>query len=258
MAEIGSIIKAIDAFLEEKKLDKISAVVAASMLQKKRILQDSISQPGMPLRKILRAGRMSHAYQVGTSWFIPHSNSRVKSNKNEPNRNTIIDSKNTSQKKSKKNSFEYLSNPDAEILILGSMPEELSLKKGEYYAHSRTRFWSIISIISKIDLESNYSDKCAMLSTLKIALWDVVHLADRIGSLERAIINEIPNDLDSFIENHKHLKVIAFNGKKAETLFDRYFDRKSGIEYYSLPSTSPTNASIDFSEICESWSVILK
>ena len=70
---------------------------------------------------------------------------------------------------------------------------------------------------------------------------------------KHGIPDEEPNDLDNFISEHKNLKIIAFNGTKSQSLFNKYFDRKSKIKYISLPSTSPANTGIDFDNICKLW-----
>lgn len=90
-----------------------------------------------------------------------------------------------------------------------------------------------------------------------IGIWDVAHKANRKGSLDSAIEDEEPNDIESFIAKHKNLKIIGFNGTKSEVLYDKYFDRKAGIKYFSLPSTSPANTGIDFDNICKQWRQIL-
>jgi hypoxanthine-DNA glycosylase len=156
-----------------------------------------------------------------------------------------------------KTSFDPISNADTTILILGTMPGDKSLELGEYYGHSRNRFWKIISTITSNDLPVTYSDKKALLLKSKIGIWDVAHKANRKGSLDSAIENEEPNDLNSFISSHKNLKVIAFNGTKSQSLFDKYFNRKGGIKYITLPSTSPANTGIDFDNICKQWRHIL-
>lgn len=152
-----------------------------------------------------------------------------------------------------KTSFDPISNLDTTVLILGTMPGDTSLALGEYYGHSRNRFWKIISTITNNDLPLNYADKKALLLKTKVGIWDVAHKANRKGSLDNAIENEEPNDLGNFIARHKNLKVIGFNGAKSEALFDKYFDRKSNIKYVSLPSTSPANTGIDFDNICKQW-----
>ena len=156
-----------------------------------------------------------------------------------------------------KTSFDPISNADTTILILGTMPGDKSLELGEYYGHSRNKFWKIISTITNNDIPLSYSDKKELLIKSKIGIWDVAHKANRKGSLDSAIEDEEPNDLDNFIAKHKNLKTIGFNGTKSQALFDKYFDRKSGIKYISLPSTSPANTDIDFNNICKLWRQIL-
>ncbi len=156
-----------------------------------------------------------------------------------------------------KTSFDPISNLDTTVLILGTIPGDKSLELGEYYGHSRNRFWKVISTITNNDLPHAYSDKKELLIKSKIGIWDVAHKANRKGSLDSAIQDEEPNDLDNFIARHKDLKVIGFNGTKSQVLFDKYFSRKSGIKYISLPSTSPANTSIDFENICNVWRQIL-
>lgn len=156
-----------------------------------------------------------------------------------------------------KKSFDPIVNTDTAVLILGTMPGDKSLELEEYYGHPRNKFWKIISIITENELPQTYTDKKALLIKTKIGLWDVVHKANRKGSLDTAIEDEEPNDLDELISTLPNLKVIGFNGAKSEALFDKYFDRKSGIQYISLPSTSPANASIDFDTICKRWQQLL-
>lgn len=156
-----------------------------------------------------------------------------------------------------KSSFGPISNSETTVLILGTMPGNKSIELGGYYGHSRNRFWKIISAITDNDLPQTYTEKKALLLKTKIGIWDVAHIANRKGSLDSAIENEEPNDLDDFIVKHKNLKVICFNGSKSEVLYDKYFDRKTGIKYISLPSTSPANTGIDFENICKKWRQIM-
>ncbi|HMG82617.1 MAG TPA: DNA-deoxyinosine glycosylase [Ferruginibacter sp.] len=156
-----------------------------------------------------------------------------------------------------KKSFDPISNSETCILIFGSLPGDKSLELSEYYGHSRNRFWKIISKITENDLPLNYPDKKALLFKTGIGIWDVAKKAFRDGSLDIAIQDELPNDLDSFISKHRNLKVIAFNGKKSETIFNKYFTRQKEIKYILLPSSSPANARINFENICKLWSEML-
>lgn len=155
-------------------------------------------------------------------------------------------------------SFPPISDQNTEILILGSLPGERSLEMQEYYAHPNNRFWKLIAEITNKELPTNYAEKKELLLKNKIGVWDVVREAKRQGSLDTNIIDESPNDLESFIANHKNLKTIVFNGSKAQKLFDKYFQRKSNLTYLQLPSTSPANANYNFERLKGSWNAILE
>jgi len=157
-----------------------------------------------------------------------------------------------------KTSFDPISNSETCVLILGTMPGDKSLELSEYYGHSRNKFWKIISTITNNELPLTYPEKKSLLLKTKIGIWDVAHKANRKGSLDNAIQNEVPNKLNDFISKHKNLKAIGFNGTKAEALFDKYFSRQTGIKYISLPSTSPANTGTDFDSACKIWRQILK
>ncbi len=156
-----------------------------------------------------------------------------------------------------KHSFDPISDSETKVLILGTMPGDKSLELGEYYGHSRNRFWKIISTITNHEFPINYEEKKSILYKTNIGIWDVAHKARRKGSLDSAIESEEPNDITGFISKHKNLKMIAFNGAKAESLFNKYFSRTSNLKYISLPSTSPANTGIDFENSCRVWKQIL-
>ena len=157
-----------------------------------------------------------------------------------------------------KSSFNPISDKNTAILILGSLPGDRSIELREYYGHPRSRFWKIISSITNSPLPISYPDKKQMLLDHRIGVWDVAHSAQRSGSLDTAIKDEVPNDVEGFIEKHEHLKIIAFNGAKTEKLYDKYFRRISGIKYLSLPSSSPANAKYDVDSLCEKWRQVIE
>ena len=155
-------------------------------------------------------------------------------------------------------SFAPIADPETKILILGTMPGEKSLALNEYYGHPQNRFWRTLAAITNQQIPSSYAEKKQLLSNAHIGVWDVAHKAHRIGSLDSAIKQEEPNDLKSFISAHKKLQVIGFNGKLAEKLYDKYFERVDTIRYVSLPSTSPANAGTGLEALCEKWKQLLK
>lgn len=73
MADIKKIIKTIDEFLERKNQETTTPVEINPYLETKKLLKDSSSRPGLPIRRLLRDKKIPHAYQVNGKWQIPHS-----------------------------------------------------------------------------------------------------------------------------------------------------------------------------------------
>ena len=137
--------------------------------------------------------------------------------------------------------FQPIISENSEILILGTIPSVISIEKDEYYGNPRNHFWKIMYSILEVEEETEYSKKVEILLENKIALWDVLSQADRIGSLDSAIKNERPNDLVSLIEIYPNIKKIIFNGTKSEQLFKRYFKELYSINRcIRVSSSSPT------------------
>ena len=95
-------------------------------------------------------------------------------------------------------SFPPVARKDARTLILGSMPGQASLDAGQYYAHPRNLFWTFMGDLVGAKPTLIYSDRLEMLLKAKIALWDVVATCVRVGSLDIAITEEVPNDFATF------------------------------------------------------------
>jgi hypoxanthine-DNA glycosylase len=147
-------------------------------------------------------------------------------------------------------SFPPIAEASAQVLILGSMPGLLSLKANQYYAHPRNAFWRIMGDIYGFDAESAYEERVKKLTASRVALWDVLHTCIRAGSLDSAIVNssQIANDFKLFFEQHPNIKLVAFNGEKAEKSFNRLCLKQlqtdlniSGISFVRLPSSSPAH-----------------
>ena len=155
-------------------------------------------------------------------------------------------------------SFEPVIFNDTEILILGSLPGKKSIELNQYYGHPRNRMWNILSKIINSEISTDYASKKLFLMKYKIGLWDVAHCAERKGSLDVNIKREIPNDIQSLLIDFPSIKVIGFNGKKSESMFNKFFKPKPHIKYVSLPSSSPANMAISFEDICSRWSELLK
>lgn len=156
----------------------------------------------------------------------------------------------------KKYSFPPISNPNATVLILGTMPSVQSLALGQYYGNSRNTFWKLLFTIFDTPFSTDYESRKILLLQNRIALWDVLQACVREGSLDSAIEQEIPNDFNSFLNAHPHIQHIYFNGQKAAAYFKHYV--KSGNNYHlvTLPSTSPAHAGKSFEMKLQEWSAI--
>jgi TDG/mug DNA glycosylase family protein len=155
-------------------------------------------------------------------------------------------------------SFDPIIDDNSRVLILGSMPGKISLEKGEYYAHSRNTFWKLIYSIFGAQPDQTYEEKKSFLKLRKIALWDVIKECYRSGSSDSKIINPIINDFEGLLARNPNIRYILFNGKKAESLFKRNVVNitKYQIILFTLPSSSPANASISLNNKMETWSQI--
>ena len=142
---------------------------------------------------------------------------------------------------------------ESRILILGTMPGVESLIRQAYYANPRNLFWKMLSEVTGKPMPDTYEDKKEFLLRNKIALWDICRSCIRNGSLDSTISNEMPNDINRFVEEHPHLKVIGFNGKTSERLFRKHIEGITHVELISLPSTSPANAYISQEKKVEAW-----
>jgi len=144
-------------------------------------------------------------------------------------------------------SFSPVADKSARILILGSMPGVLSLRLNQYYAHPRNAFWHIMADIFDVSADLPYETRLKMLHRSGIALWDVLRICARQGSLDSAIEagSRVPNDFHSFFKHYTNIRLIAFNGAEAEKSFNAYVlpkPKNKDIRYVRLPSTSPAHA----------------
>lgn len=147
--------------------------------------------------------------------------------------------------------------PNASVLILGSMPGAASLAQQQYYAHPRNAFWPLMAQLAGFSATQPYHEKVTALNASGVALWDVIASCQRNGSLDSAIRGEQPNDLASFFASQPGLVAIAFNGGKAWLSFKRYVLPQqivpADIRLLTLPSTSPAHAALSFAEKLQQW-----
>lgn len=157
-------------------------------------------------------------------------------------------------------SFAPVARADARVLVLGSMPGVASLAAQQYYAHPRNAFWPILSGITGVPADAAYAQRLAGLNSARIALWDVLQSCVRIGSLDADIDDAtvVANDFAAFLQRHRRITHVFFNGGKAEAAFRRHVLRDlvaafPRLVFLRLPSTSPANASYSPARKAELW-----
>ncbi|MFC4735771.1 DNA-deoxyinosine glycosylase [Bacillus daqingensis] len=130
--------------------------------------------------------------------------------------------------------------PEPKLLLVGSMPGVRSLAEQQYYAHPRNHFWKIIGDLLGCSLyDASYQTKQKIMMDHHIAVWDVLKHCEREGSLDQAIRDEVPNDVQSFLREHPHIRTIGCNGRKAYESLVRHLPTHNEVYISYLPSTSP-------------------
>ena len=156
--------------------------------------------------------------------------------------------------------FPPVARPDAHVLVLGSLPGARSIAEQQYYAHPQNAFWPIMREL--FGIEGDYASRCEQLRENRVALWDVLRSSVRPGSMDADIQlgSAVANDFRGFLAVHADIRLIVFNGKKAEQLFTRFVDARdvaADIVCRGMPSTSPAYASMPFSGKLAVWRAAL-
>jgi TDG/mug DNA glycosylase family protein len=160
--------------------------------------------------------------------------------------------------------FPPISRDDAEILILGSMPSEESLRARQYYAHPRNAFWPIMTELLGGKADLDYEDRAQLLIKNRIALWDTLKTCVRDGSLDSAIVDtsiEI-NDFKTFFQHHPKIRHIFFNGQKSRQVYSKYVlaelpEHLQAIDFSVLPSSSPAMARLNRKQKTNEWRAVM-
>jgi hypoxanthine-DNA glycosylase len=139
------------------------------------------------------------------------------------------------------------------------MPGERSLQEQRYYAYPQNSFWPIMARICGFSADAGYHARLEALKQAGYALWDVLQLCAREGSLDSSITRstEVPNDIIGLLVANRTIDRICFNGAKAEESFRRHLLGKlpdqRDFRLIRLPSTSPANAGMRFEEKLDVW-----
>ena len=138
-----------------------------------------------------------------------------------------------------KRSFPPVANGETRLLLLGSLPGEQSLARGQYYGNPRNHFWRLIGAVIEVNLPAlHYSDRLQALLEARVGLWDVVGSAKREGSLDAAIRSHLPNPLAELTASLPHLCAVGFNGSTSARIGSKALGGTL-LELVPLPSSSP-------------------
>lgn len=144
-------------------------------------------------------------------------------------------------------------NSKSKVLFLGSIPSITSRNNNFYYAHKQNRFWKIMSILFKEELNSNEQKKEFLLKN-NIALYDIIDECEINKSSDSSIKNIKINNIENIINKSK-IKYVFCDGKLTYNLFKKYYDYLN-IEYFYLPSTSSANANYSLEKLLDIYKII--
>jgi len=159
-------------------------------------------------------------------------------------------------------SFPPIVSERSKLLVLGSMPGDVSLKAGQYYAHPRNAFWPIMGALFDAGPSLSYEKRVELLRSVGVALWDSLQACVRPGSLDASITEEVTNDFPTLFAKYPNITRVFFNGSRAETAFRRHalptLPKDHHIVFTRLPSTSPAHAAMRLEAKVQAWSVVKK
>lgn len=152
--------------------------------------------------------------------------------------------------------FRPFVHPDSRVLVLGSMPGPVALRRKQYYGFDGNHFWKIMPVLFGAPPLQSYGEKLALLKKHRVALWDVLQSCVRETALDSDIRLARPNRIPALLKKYSGIRAVFINGRTAYSIFQRHFDGEVRIPVFYLPSTSPAHAAMTFANKVKSWSKI--
>jgi double-stranded uracil-DNA glycosylase len=138
------------------------------------------------------------------------------------------------------------------LIVLGSLPGEIALARGQYYGNPQNHFWRLMSAVIELDLVPlGYEERLAALLRRRVGLWDTIASARRDGALDAAIRDHRPNALPDLVATLPSLRAIGFNGKTSARIGRKALG-ETRLDLVDLPSSSPA-FTIPFERKREEW-----
>ena len=140
---------------------------------------------------------------------------------------------------------------NTEILILGTLPSDMSIAAGQYYANPGNDFWKLLgAALNQTLVGLPYEAKIECLKASQIGLWDAYHSCVRPGSMDDDIAEQELNDFDSLKGLAPNIRLICFNGQEAAKANETF--TRLHYQTIALPSSSGANRR-DNSERLSCW-----
>ncbi len=154
-----------------------------------------------------------------------------------------------------KASFPPVVDARTRVLVLGSLPGEISLARAQYYANPQNQFWRLIEAVTGQELVGlGYDARLERLLAAGVGLWDVIATAERAGSLDGAIRGHQPNALSELAARLPELRAIGFNGGTSARIGRKALG-DTPWKLIDLPSSSPAFTR-PFEEKRTAWMVL--
>ena len=129
---------------------------------------------------------------------------------------------------------------NTEILILGTLPSDMSIAAGQYYANPGNDFWKLVGTALNKSLDGlSYEDKLELLKANRVGLWDAFHTCFRPGSMDADITERELNDFSALKGLAPKLRLVCFNGRGAADAEESLL--RLGYQTCLLPSSSGAN-----------------
>jgi hypoxanthine-DNA glycosylase len=140
--------------------------------------------------------------------------------------------------------------PLPRVLILGSAPSRLSITHAQYYGNKQNHFWRITANVFGYNHSLPYEERLEALKRNGVALWDVIAEFERAKntSSDTDLQQTRVNDFASLLREYPSIQMVACNGGKAYTLFNKHFNKyrfSFRVSVIQLPSSSPAHAMKD-------------
>ena len=129
---------------------------------------------------------------------------------------------------------------NTEVLILGTLPSDISIAAGQYYANPSNDFWKLIGEsldVSFVNLP--YDAKIELLKANRIGLWDAYHSCIRPGSMDENITEQELNNFETLENTAPNIRLVCFNGQGSTEAMESL--TRLNYQTIALPSSSGAN-----------------